>query len=127
MTSQIIYTQTNGGTPFNFTSNDAKVTFVFPEKTVVHQDNKVGVACDPNRGYRIITCTAKVTGALAETLNDLMLPASAPDYTGAYPTLTLYWTGTATEVIEVASMECSLTWAADNAWWASMKWEEKTK
>jgi len=127
MTSQITYTQTSGGTAYGLNCNDLKVTYMFPQKEVKHQDDKVGVVCDPNRNYRVITGHAKVTGAEAEALDDLMMPASAPTYTAAHPSITIYWTGAKTETIEVIAAAFSLSWAADNAWWVEFNFEEKTK
>lgn len=122
---QIVYHNSNGVTINLFTKN-VVINWLYPGKEVVRQVDKVGIVVDPNMIYRQVTCTAPLTGDQVNTLNGYLMPASAPDYSGAYPKIEVKLDGDTTLTIEVANTATQAVHQVDNKWLVAFTFTEKT-
>lgn len=108
-----------------------KIKHRYENKQVIYKDGRVYQVEDSNRVGRIISMTAVMPRADYVTLEGLLRPASAPDYTTAYPQLTTLYIDKDTNigVVEVCPfLEDSGYKGLINGtehWWVKLRFEEK--
>ena len=131
MTSQLIYEHSNGSGTLNFHTNDLQVGHRYENKGVDYKDGKVYQVHDANRVGRIFRFSTLLSRADFGTLEGLLRPASAPDYTTAYPRFTEVYYGDATKWTNVEVVITSFVGrmsgrdASDVTWMCSITAEEK--
>lgn len=101
---------------------------IVPVRSGIHIDTRVDgtrVVTDPGHTYRVITCTALLTGTVMNTMHDVQMAAIT--YSGAYPRIKkIYWDGTTYEEnIEVALMNINTLDSGAGWWYISLRFEEK--
>lgn len=132
MTSQITYKHSAGDAAIDFQTNDLTITHRYDNKGVDYKDGKVYQVHDANRVGRIFKFSTLLSRADFVTLEGLLRPASAPDYSGtAYPEFTAVYTGDATKYSNVEVVITAFTGrmsgrdASDVTWMCSITAEEK--
>jgi len=121
--AQIVFTDHDGNTLDLLTKN-AAIQYVFP-LTIERKNGLVGVTVDPIRQYRIVTCTAKLTAAQADSL-DTQLMDSTKVYDGTDPKIVLYLSGTLTKTIYVAVTSVIIEASPDGQWYGRFTFTERS-
>jgi hypothetical protein len=121
---QVEYEYSDGNT-ISFKTDDMRVATVRSHLTIDTRVDGVRVVTDPGFSYRVITCTAFLTGNDMDTLDSVQ--GAAIDYTGAYPRLKkIYWDGDSTETnVEVALMDMNELDRGAGWWLMSLRFEGK--
>ena len=131
-TPQIVLTYADTST-LNIFSTNASIDWMTPGLEVVVRDKASGTAAamndgytvDPNNGYRVVTCSVKLTAAEIETLNGKLLPASVPTYDGTDPKIVLQLGATKTFTI-LCTIKAKAIFISDNSWRVSFTFTERT-
>lgn len=125
-TAAITYTHADAST-LDFMATDYHITWVFPNKTVSRQPNKIGITTDRNDVYRVVSCTANLSSTQLNTLNTMMMPAGAPTYDGTDPKVRVYRDGTNYFDIFCAIIDpIEATHLSADQWSVSIKFVERS-
>jgi hypothetical protein len=122
-TAQVIFTDHDGNTVNIFTKN-TKITYMFPLE-IVRQNALVGITVDPIRQYRVITCTAKMTGDTVNTLNGYLMDTTKA-YDGTDPKISIALDGDTSLNILVAVTNVEVVAAPDRQWFVTFTFEERS-
>ena len=133
MTSQLIYEHSNGSGTLNFQTNSLIIGHRYENKGVDYKDGKVYQVYDANRVGRTFRFSTVLTRTDFGTLEGLLRPASAPDYTTAYPRFTKVYYGVNTSwnnVEVVMKLEGARIWGFNSVtddwdWIVTLFAEEK--
>lgn len=124
---QITYTHANGNSVDLFPlKKTGRIRYISPGKEISRQPNKVGIVVDPNKGFRVVTCSVKLETADLAKLKGYMLPAVKPTYDDTYPNVTVKIDGTNTETILCVLMDVDQRHWSDNKWRVDLLWEERS-
>lgn len=124
-TAEVIYTD-HDGNAVNLFTTDVKITYVFDSVHVDHKNALVGYTTDPIRQYRVVTCTAVMSGDSLNTLNGYNMD-TAKTYDGTDPKIVVYLDGDTSLTILVAVMECSAAFLGSAGQWSvSFRFEERS-
>jgi len=125
MTAIITYTHADA-TTLDF-DGIPTITWIFPNKTIERQNNKIGITCDPNQVYRVVQCTAILTSTQLDTLNTMMMPSTAPTYDATDPKIRLYRDGTNYyDILCAVITPPKATHVSDNRWSVQIEFTERT-
>ena len=124
-TAPITYTHADAST-LDFFATSYSVTYHFPGKEVVRQNDKIGITVDPNREYRVVQCTAVLTSANYDTLNTMLMSAAIPTYDATDPTLQVYRDGANHYDILCVITACKATHMTDNRWQVEIEFTERS-
>lgn len=126
MTATMTYTHADAST-LAFNATAYSITWILPGKEVVRQNNKIGITVDPNRGYRVVDCTAVLSSANLDTLNTMLLPAAIPTYDGTDPTLEIYRDGANHyDILCVITGAPKATHLSDDKWQIEIQFTERS-
>lgn len=132
VTFQLTYEHSAISGTIGFKSTNLRMPLKFKGKGTDVQEAGVAKAYDSNRWQQLYKFTATMSGVDYKKLLDFMTPATAPDYTTAYPRFTeVYYSNTlkftnkeviCTEFdpIQIGRLE------GDQAWRVTMSFEEKS-
>ena len=114
-----------------FTTNDLKVTWVFPDKIVNRKPGSAagaGKVVDLNKTYRVFSGTSSLSAADFNEMHTQIQPAAAPTYTGVYPRLTLVKLGAGVDWtnVEVVCTGFSGTMRGDGTWFVEFQFTAQT-
>lgn len=115
-----------------FVSNTMpKITHVFPQKTVKHKNDKVGISTDPNRVYRVITMGGNWTGAVYDAFGkdaatSHLMPDTAPTYDATYPKIALKINGAITWTIQCMISAFEAAPAGNDLWAITVTFTERS-
>jgi hypothetical protein len=124
-TAQLTYSETAENTIDIFTTS-LNIRWAFPNKMVERQPNKIGITVDPNMGFRVVECSAILTGAQVSTLNGYLLPASAITYGATYPKIVITLATGTTFTILCAITSMQATDMGFGNWSVSLTFEERS-
>ncbi len=121
---QVEYEYSDGNT-ISFKTDDMRVRTVRPHLRIDTRVDGTRVVTDSGIAYKVITCTAFLTGNDMDTLDSVQ--SAAIVYSGAYPRLKkIYWDGDSTETnVEVALMDVNELDRGAGWWLVSLRFEEK--
>ena len=130
ITYQVTYEHDNAEAHIEFTTNNLKIAYNFPGKMVHRATGGAageGKVIDLNKTFRVFSGSSTLTAANFKEVDTQIRPASAPDYTGAYPRLTVVnlgagqsWTN-----VEVVCTGFSGTMRGDGQWIVTFEFTEK--
>ena len=121
----ILYTHADAST-LSFFATNVSIRWAFPNKTISRQPNKVGITTDRNDEYRVVTCTAILSGDDLNTLNTAMMPAAAPTYDATDPKILIYLDGDTSLTILCAITELEASHQTSGQWAVSVTFTERS-
>lgn len=126
MTDQITFTDHDGNS-MSLSCKTVSIQYVFDGLSVDRQTGLVGKTTDPIQEYRVVTCTALLSGDNLSTLNGYLMD-TAKTYDGTDPKIVVYLDGDTSLTILVAVMSVTATMApsAGNQWWVDMVFKERS-
>lgn len=127
---QVTYEHDAAEAHITLTTNNLKVTWIFPDK-IVHRATGgaagEGKVIDLNKTYRVFSGSSSLSAADLKEMDTQIRPASAPDYSGLYPRLTVVKLGAGEEWtnVEVVCTGFSGTMRGDGKWLVQFEFTEK--
>jgi len=122
--AQVVYTDHDGNTLNIFTKN-IKIKYIFEGLEINRRNGKIGITRDPIRQYRVITCTAKLTGTLYDTL-DTQLMDDTKTYDEIDPKIVVQLGDSKTKTIYVATTDITADTAPDGRWYINFTFTERS-
>lgn len=130
ITYQVIYEHDVAEAHIDFTTNNLKITWMFPDKTVHRATGGAageGKVIDLNKTYRVFSGSSTLTALNFIEMDTQIRPAAAPDYNTVYPRLTVVnlgagqsWTN-----VEVVCTGFSGSMRGDGQWDVQFEFTEK--
>ena len=130
ITYQVTYEHDVAEAHIDLTTNNLKVVWMFPGKEVIRATGGAageGKVIDLNKTYRVFSGSSTLTAAEFKEMDTQIRPAAAPDYTGAYPRLTVVNLGAAESWtnVEVVCTGFSGMMRGDGNWIVTFEFTEK--